>query len=86
MAAGDQELFMMSNTPRMCVGSTTFQVEVRPRVLLLDAVQTALRGFPGVRVVGVDLAGGVLTVATDDPVDRAELVAALTGTGCTVLA
>ena len=51
MTAGDQELLMMSNTPRMFVGSTTFQVEVRPRVLLLDAVRTALRGFPGVRVV-----------------------------------
>jgi hypothetical protein len=77
---------MMSNTPRMFVGSTTFAVTGPASGAFPVAVRSALHGFPGVRVIDVDRAGGLLTVTTDHPVDRAELAAAISRAGCTVLA
>jgi len=77
---------MMSNTPRVFVGSTTFLVRGMTSDACLETVSTAISRFVGVRVVEADLIGGLVTVTADRPANRADLAAAISQAGYTVLA
>jgi copper chaperone CopZ len=77
---------MMSNTPRVFVGSTTFLVRGMTSDACLQTVSTAISRFVGVRVVQADLIDGLVTVTADRPVNRADLAAAIITAGYTVLA
>ena len=64
---------MMSNTPRVFVGTTTFLIAGITSRGDLEAVTAAINDFPGVRVVVADqLAGLVTTVTAEGPVNRTE--------------
>ena len=45
---------MMSNTPRVFVGTTTFLIAGMTSRIDLQTVTAAINGFPGVRVVAAD--------------------------------
>lgn len=77
---------MMSNTPRVFVGTTTFLIAGMTSHADLQTVTTAINGFPGVRVVAADQLAGLLTVTADRPVNRADLTAAIIQVGYSVLA
>ena len=76
---------MMSNTPRVFVGTTTFLVAGMPFSVDLQLVTAAIHGFPGVRVVSIDQLAGLITVTAERPVDRTDLTAAINQAGFTVL-
>ena len=76
---------MMSNTPRVFVGTTTFLIAGMTSGTDLHTVTAAINGFPGVRVVVVDRVAGLLTVTAERPVNRTDLTAALIRAGYTVL-
>jgi copper chaperone len=77
---------MMSNTPRVFVGTTTFLIAGITSRAELQTVTAAINGFPGVRVVVADQVAGLLTVTAERPVNRADLTAAIIQAGYTVLA
>jgi copper chaperone CopZ len=77
---------MMSNTPRVFVGTTTFLIAGLTSGIDLQTVTAAINGFPGVRVVVADQVAGLLTVTADRPVNRTEVTAAIIRAGYTVLA
>jgi len=77
---------MMSNTPRVFVGTTTFLIAGITSRTDLQTVTAAINGFPGVRVVVADQLAGLLTVTAGRPVNRADLTAAIIQAGYTVLA
>jgi len=76
---------MMSNTPRVFVGTTTFLVAAQTSHADLQTVAAVINGFPGVAVVAADQLTGLITVTADLPVNRAVLTAAITQAGDTVL-
>jgi copper chaperone CopZ len=82
----DEGAVMMSNTPRVFVGTTTFLIAGITSGTDLQTVTAAINGFPGVRVTGADLLTGVVTVTVDRPANRADLAAAIDHAGYTVLA
>ena len=77
---------MMSNTPRVFVGTTTFLIAGMTSRTDLQTVTAAINGFPGVRVVAADQLAGLVTVTAERPVNRADLTAAIIQAGYTVLA
>ena len=77
---------MMSNTPRVFVGTTTFLIAGMTSGTDLEAVTAAINGFPGVRVVVADQFAGLVTVTAERPVDRTDRTAAIIQAGYTVLA
>ena len=77
---------MMSNTPRVFVGTTTFLIAGITSRTELQTVTAAINGFPGVRVVVADQLAGLVTVTAGRPVDRTDLTAAVIQAGYTVLA
>ena len=75
---------MMSNTPRVFVGTTTFLIAGMTSRIDLLTVTAAINGFPGIRVVAADQPG-LVTVTADLPVNRSDLAAAIARAGCTVV-
>ena len=60
---------MMSNTPRVFVGTTTFLIAGMTSGTDLQTVTAAINGFPGVRVVVADQLAGLVTVTAERPVE-----------------
>ena len=77
---------MMSNTPRVFVGTTTFLIAGMTSRTDLQTVTAALNGFPGVLVVAADPVAGMVSVTAERPVNRADLTTAVIQAGYTVLA
>jgi copper chaperone CopZ len=77
---------MMSDTPRVFVGTTTFLIAGMTSRIDLATVTAAIAGFPGVTVVATHQPAGLVTVTADRPVNRADLAAAVVRAGFTVLA
>ena len=77
---------MMSNTPRVFVGTTTFLIAGMTSRIDLQTVTAAINCFPGVTVVIAHQSAGLVTVTADRPVNRTDLAAAIIRAGYTVLA
>jgi copper chaperone CopZ len=77
---------MMSDTPRVFVGTTTFQIAGMTSRSDLQAVTAVINGFPGVRVVVADRLAGLVTVTAERPANRTDVTAAIAQAGYTVLA
>lgn len=75
---------MMSSTPRVFVGSTTFLITGLTSRIDLQTVTDAIGSFSGVRVVAADHSG-LVTVIVDRPVDRSDLTGAIIRAGYGVL-
>ena len=76
---------MMNNTPRSFVGSTTFRVNGMTCSHCEQAVTAEIFAVPGVHQVSVDLPTGTVTVSVTQPVDRADIAAAIHEAGYTLL-
>ncbi len=76
---------MMNSTPRTFVGSTSFQVSGMTCGHCQTAIATEVGAVPGVDRVDVDLPNGHVTVHVVEPVDRADIAAAVHEAGYTVL-
>ena len=61
---------MMSNTPRVFVGTITFLVAGLTSSVDRQIATSAIHGFPVVRVVSMDEIAGLITVTAERPVDR----------------
>jgi copper chaperone CopZ len=72
---------MLSSTPRTFVGSTSFTVRGMTCDHCRRAVTEEISAVAGVESVTVDLASGQVTVATTQPVDRADIAAAVDEAG-----
>ena len=72
---------MLSSTPHTFVGSTAFTVTGMTCDHCRRAVTQEISAVEGVESVAVDLASGTVTVATDRPVDRADIAAAVDEAG-----
>ena len=77
---------MMSETPRVFVGTTTFLIAGMTSRADGQTVTAAVSGVAGVRVIGADLLTGSVTVTADRPANRADLAAAIGRAGYRVLA
>jgi len=77
---------MMSNTPRVFVGTTTFLIAGMTSGTDLQTVTAAINGFPGVRVAIADQVAGLVTVTAERPVNRTDVTAVIVQAGYTVLA
>jgi copper chaperone CopZ len=75
---------MLSNTPRTFVGTTTFQVTGMTCGHCQRAVTEEISRVPGVQGITVDLAAGSVTVTAAQPVDRADIAAAVDEAGYTL--
>jgi copper ion binding protein len=76
---------MMTNTPRTFVGTTTFQVSGMTCGHCQAAVTQEISRVDGVQRVEVDLPRGCVTVHADQPVDRADIAAAVDEAGYTLV-
>jgi copper chaperone CopZ len=72
---------MLSDTPRTFIGSTTFSVNGMTCDHCRRAVTQEISAIDGVESVAVDLASGTVTVSTTQPVDRADIAAAVDEAG-----
>lgn len=76
---------MLPGTPHTFIGSTTFVV----RGLTAGENELAVRGriaaVHGVETVSVDVLTGIVAVRAGAPVDRADITAAITEAGFTVV-
>jgi len=77
---------MMSNTPRVFVGTTTFLIAGMTSGTDVQTGTAAINGFPGVRVVIADQVAGLVTVTAERPVNRTDVTAVIVQAGYTVLA
>ena len=77
---------MMSDTPRVFVGTTTFLIAGMTSRADLQTVTAAINGFPRVQVVVAHRLAGLVTVTAERPVNRADLTAAIIQAGYPVLA
>ena len=75
---------MFNAIPRTFVGTTTFTVDGMTCDHCRNAVTTEICAVPGVESVSVDLATGSVTVAANQPVDRADIAAAVDEAGYTL--
>lgn len=75
----------MSNTPRSFVGTTTFQVSGMTCGHCVHAVTTEIGKLAGVETVSIDLPTGLVSVTTQQPVDRADVAAAVDEAGYTLV-
>ena len=74
---------MMSNNPRVFVGTTTFLIA---GITSRADLTAAINDFPGMRVVVADQLAGLVTVTAERPVNRTDVTAAIIQAGYTVLA
>jgi copper chaperone CopZ len=72
---------MLYGTPRTFIGSTTFSVTGMTCAHCRRAVTEEISAVAGVESVTVDLATGSVTVTADQPVDRADIAAAVDEAG-----
>ena len=76
---------MLSSTPRTFIGSTTFTVTGMTCAHCQRAVTEEISGVDGVGSVIVDLATGTVTVTATQPIDRADIAAAVDEAGYTLV-
>ena len=76
---------MLSDTSPTFVGPTTFAVSGMTCSHCERAVTEEISAVEGVESVAVDLAGGTVTVTVAQPVDRADIAAAVDEAGCTLI-
>src|SRR4051795_4617364 len=72
---------MLPSTPRTFLGSTPFTVRGRTCAHCERAVTAEISGVDGVQSVAVDGPTGTVTVTASQPVDRADIEAALVTAG-----
>ena len=72
---------MLSNTPRTFIGSTTFTVTGMTCAHCQRAITQEITAVAGVESVTVDLASGTVIVTAGQPVDRADIAAAVDEAG-----
>ncbi|MEU1466370.1 heavy metal-associated domain-containing protein [Streptomyces sp. NPDC005727] len=72
---------MLSGTPRTFIGSTTFEVTSVTCAHCVRSVTEEVSRVAGVESVTVDLATGSVTVTASQPVDRADIAAAVDEAG-----
>ena len=72
---------MLASTPRTFIGSTTFTVTGMTCAHCQRAVTAEISSVDGVESVTVDLASGTVTVTAAQPVDRADIAAAVDEAG-----
>jgi copper chaperone CopZ len=72
---------MLSGTPRTFIGSTTFTVTGMTCAHCQRAVTDEISSVDGVDSVSVDLPTGTVTVTASQPVDRADIAAAVDEAG-----
>ena len=72
---------MLSSTPRTFIGSAMFTVTGMTCAHCQRAVMQEITGVDGVESVTVDLASGTVTVTAAQPVDRADIAAAVDEAG-----
>ena len=75
---------MINDVPRTFAGTTTFRVDGMTCDHCRNAVTTEICAVPGVESVAVDLDRGTVTVASNRPVDRAHIAAAVDEAGYTL--
>ncbi|GAB3435964.1 heavy-metal-associated domain-containing protein [Phycicoccus ginsengisoli] len=75
---------MLSRTPRTFIGSTTFTVNGMTCSHCERAVTQEISAVPGVVAVSIDLPTGTVTVTAAQPVDRADIAAAIDEAGYTL--
>jgi copper ion binding protein len=76
-----KENLVLNQTPRTFVGTTTFQVTGMTCGHCQRAVIAEIGEIRGVTGVVVDLDSGNVTVTADEPVDRADVAAAVDEAG-----
>lgn len=76
---------MLSETPRTFVGTTTFQVIGMTCSHCQRAVTEEVSQIAGVDSVAVDLGTGSVTVTAGQPIDRADIAAAVDEAGYTLV-
>jgi len=76
---------VLNDIPRTFVGTTTFRVEGMTCDHCRHAVTTEISAVPGVQEVAVDLPSGTVSVSADQPVDRADIAAAVDEAGYTLV-
>jgi copper chaperone CopZ len=76
---------MQSSTPRTFIGSTTFEVTGMTCAHCVRALTEEISSVAGVESVTVDLATGNVTVSACEPVDRADIAAAVGEAGYTLI-
>ncbi|MEU3345157.1 heavy-metal-associated domain-containing protein [Streptomyces sp. NPDC006700] len=76
---------MLSGTPRTFIGSTTFGITGMTCAHCVRSVTEEISSVAGVESVTVDPTTGTVTVAASQPVDRADIAAAVDGTGHTLV-
>jgi copper chaperone CopZ len=72
---------MLFGTPRTFVGSTTFTVNGMTCAHCERAITQEISAVDGVASVTVDVTSGTVTVTATQPVDRADLAAAVDEAG-----
>jgi copper chaperone CopZ len=72
---------VLTDTPRTFIGSTTFTVTGMTCAHCQRAVTEEIAGVHGVESVTVDLATGTVTVTATQPVNRADIAAAVDEAG-----
>ncbi|MFJ6563132.1 heavy-metal-associated domain-containing protein [Streptomyces sp. NPDC091412] len=72
---------MLSGTPRTFIGSTTFEVSGMTCAHCARSVTEEISSVAGVESVTVDLATRSVTVTASQPVDRADIAAAVDEAG-----
>jgi len=77
---------MLSSTPRTFVGPTTFTVTGMTCAHCQRAVAEEITAVEGVDCVAVDLATGAVSVTASQPVDRADIAAAVDEAGYALVA
>lgn len=76
---------MLSSTPRSFIGSTTFEVTGMTCAHCVHSVTEEISSVAGVESVTVDLATRSVTVTASQPVDRADIAAAVDKAGHTLV-
>jgi len=74
---------MTNNIPPRFEGTASFQISGMTCGHCAQAVTTKVSAVPGVETVEVDLSTGTVTVSVAQPVDRADVVAAVQEAGNT---
>jgi copper chaperone CopZ len=72
---------MLPGTPRTFTGSTTFSVAGMTCAHCERAVTKEISAVAGVDCVSIDLPSGTVTVTASEPVDRADIAAAVEEAG-----
>jgi copper chaperone CopZ len=72
---------MLFGTPRTFVGSTTFTVNGMTCAHCERAITQEISAVDGVESVTVDVVSGTVTVTAAEPVDRADIAAAIDEAG-----